>query len=207
MNQSHKKSLILLLAAFILFIFAPRMAVSAGQEEFSATMVVEADGATSTTKIYRAADKTRIETGAGDTGVAIARQDKGVAWLLVPSEKMYIEVPLNTIKTTALTLGSDTVIKRERIGKEAVEGRQAMKEKVTVKSPDGSKNVLYYWQAEGMAWPVKAASLDGSWSYTLKDIDAVKQDASLFEIPAGYQKMSGAEIPGDMEPPDEEGDL
>ncbi len=207
MNRSHKLIIFFSLAAFVLCpVLLPR-AEAAGPDEFSATMVAEAGGITSTAKIYHAQDRTRIESGGEDTGVAIARQDKGVAWLLVPAAKSYIEVQLSTLKTTALTLGNDVVLKRERVGTETINGLAAVKEKVTVRSPDGSKNTLFYWQAEGMDWPVKAAATDGSWSYTFTDVKAGKQDASLFEIPEGYQKMPDTIMPGDQGLPDDEGDV
>ena len=205
MNRRRKLFVLFLLAAFVLCPLSPPRAEAAGTDEFSATMLAETGGGANKAKIYHASDRTRIESDVADSGIAIARQDKGVAWLLVPSAKMYIEVQLNTLKTTALTLGNDIVVKREKLGNETVDGRAAVKEKVTVKNPDGSQDDVYYWKVEGMDWPVKAAALDGSWSYTFTDVKPGKQDPALFELPAGYEKT--VVPPWGLDRPDDEGDI
>ncbi len=58
------------IAALVVILVASTTTFAAGPDEFSATMVAEAGGITSTAKIYHAADRTRIESGGEDTGVA-----------------------------------------------------------------------------------------------------------------------------------------
>ena len=43
--------------------------------------------------------------------------------------------------------------------------------------------------------PVKTAAVDGSWSQELKNIKMGSQSDSLFELPAGYQKMQMPQLP------------
>jgi hypothetical protein len=53
----------------------------------------------------------------------------------------------------------------------------------------------YQWMATDINFPVKTAAVDGSWSMEYKDIKLGSQPDSLFELPAGYQKMSIPSMP------------
>jgi len=160
--------------------------------EFSATLVMESGGTTSTGKTYFTKIKQRTDINdaqSGQDAIAIIRLDKKVMWSLIPAEKIYMEMPINQQQTNPLT-GDENVVKRERIGKEKVDGHPSIKEKVTVKDQDGTTTQMYWWQATDIGWPIKAEAIDGSWSYTYKDIKMGRQDPALFDVPKDYQKMT-----------------
>jgi len=180
----------------------------AGGIEFSAVMEAASDGTVTKTKVYFAKDRQRLEmsdAGTGEKVVMIVRPDKGVAWSLMPSEMLYMEIHIDPRDVNPLMRQKD-VVKTERIGPEDIDGRHTMKEKVTTREADGTTSAAYYWQSRDLGWPVQAAALDGSWRYTYRDIKQGRQDPSLFEIPAGYKKMDmpGSGMPGgEVAPPDE----
>jgi hypothetical protein len=57
--------------------------------------------------------------------------------------------------------------------------------------------------ATDINFPIKMAAIDGSWSIEYKNIKTLAAD-NLFDLPAGYKKMSIPAMPamgGGMQPP------
>jgi len=160
-------------------------------EEYSAVMETTANGNTSSGKIYVKKDMQRMEMGGQAEGtVNIVRKDKGVVWVLMPEEEMYMQMPLTSKQSNPLTSGDKGEVSRVTVGEEEVDGHPCVKEQVTVTDDSGDITNMYEWSAQdldGMA--IKAEALDGSWSYAMRDIEPGPQDDSLFEIPDGYEKM------------------
>src|SRR5262245_48031516 len=69
-------------------------------QEFSADMVSRLGNKTTTTKMYVADDKVRMEM---PQGAIIVRRDKNVTWILMPSDKMYMENPIDESKAPKLS--------------------------------------------------------------------------------------------------------
>ncbi len=130
-----------------------------------------------------------------DSAIIIIRLDEDIAWTLIPSEKLYMEMPIDLKDVNPLMREGDAV-KRERIGTETIDGHPTVKEKVTLKEPDGNTSTAYFWQATDIGWPIQARAVDGSWRYTFRDVRQGRQDPSLFEVPEGYQKMTMPESGG-----------
>ncbi|HMK49021.1 MAG TPA: hypothetical protein VK435_03120, partial [Thermodesulfovibrionales bacterium] len=61
---------------------------------------------------------------------------------------------------------------------------------------NNEKNQVYQWMATDIKFPVKTAAVDGSWSQEFRNVKMGNQSDSLFEIPAGYQKMAMPQFPG-----------
>lgn len=205
--MSLKKALLFYL---LVILFLPALTAAAKEQpEFSATLVIREGGLTQHARMHYSRNKQRMEMQNEDLGgksVVITRLDKGLVWVLLPSEKMYMETPISQRKSNPLGMDPDTVVKRQRIGKDTVDGHPCIKEKVTVKDAGGGNESMYYWEAQDIGWPVKAEALDGSWSYTYKDIKVGRQDPSLFEVPKGYSKLETEqsetpEVPDMTEPP------
>ena len=195
-------------AAVIMLSTPPSMAAAAQPPEFSATIVMTIDGNTSNAKIFYTPKKQRIEMrdpSSDEKSIIITRLDKEVVWMLMTSEDMYTEISLDNEKKNPLVDEPDNIVKREHIGKGTVDGHPAIKEKITFRQDDGKKDSLYSWTATDLGWQVKAEALDGSWSYTYKDIHRGTQDPELFEVPKGYKRISGFQPPGETyaepEPP------
>lgn len=195
-------------AALITLSSLPAMAAAVQPSEFSATIIMKNDGSTSNAHLFYTPKKIRMEMrdqGSDDKSIIITRLDKEVVWMLMTSEEMYMEMSLDNEKQNPLIQGPGDIIKRERIGKDTIDGHPTIKEKVTFRKDDGKKDSIYSWTATDLGWPVKAEAIDGSWSYTFKDIKKGRQDPELFEVPKGYKRVSGLQPPSesysDPEPP------
>jgi hypothetical protein len=88
-------------------------------------------------------------------------------------------------------------VSRKKIGSETVNGHPTTKYEVTAKTDD-KVTQIHQWWATDIHFPVKTAAVDGSWSMEYRDIKIGSQPDSLFEVPAGYKKMSIPGMPGDM---------
>jgi hypothetical protein len=130
--------------------------------------------------------KTRMEMA---DSVMISRPDKGVVWMLMPQQNMYMESPLkpqNIIVTEEKMQGE---VSRKLIGSEVIDGRPADKYEVVYLSGKNNESV-FVWLLKDIKFPVKTAATDGSWSVEYKNINTAKQEPTLFEIPSGYKKFS-----------------
>jgi hypothetical protein len=86
-------------------------------------------------------------------------------------------------------------VSRKEVGSDTVNGHPATKYEVTAKVDDKVMQI-YQWWATDINFPVKTAAIDGSWSMEYRDVKIGSQSDSLFEVPAGYKKMSLPRIPG-----------
>ena len=191
----------IMLALFLCITCCPSYAASADgtqdnvreKPEFSATMIMEEKRAVTRARIFCAKGKQRMEEiGEGKDGVVITRYDKELVWMLTATDREYMEIPLDEARLNPL-LADKTIIKHERMFRESVDGRPAVKVKVTVKYKDGARESMYIWQAGGIEFPLKAQALDGSWCYTLTDLELKKQNPAIFEVPRGYRSAASAD--------------
>ncbi len=178
-----KSGLLLLLSGFMLMIMS---AAGLASQEFSADMVSTTKQGTVTGKIYVSKDKTRTEMG---SSISISRMDKKVVWVLIPDKKMYMENELKPEQLPAMPEKMPGEVERTLIGPEKLDGRNVVKYKVTY-TENKKKVVIWQWILPDTSFPVKTANEDGSVTTEFKNLKNGKQPDSLFEIPAGYQKMS-----------------
>lgn len=174
----------LVLAVVFVFIMCNVAQVLA--QGFSADMISTANGQTMTAKIYASEYKSRVETA---DSIIISRPDKKVAWILMPSQKQYMEQEFDPSKMAASARDVAGEIERVNMGKETVGGVAADKYKVTYDF-NGVTNSLYQWIDPSKDLPVKSAAVDGSWTVEYKNIRVGSQPDSLFELPDGYSKFS-----------------
>ena len=181
----------ILFSSLVVSILVFSLVNTAVADEFSADIVSTAKGQVFQGKVYMGKDKMRMEN---PQSISITRIDKKVLWLLMPSERQYIEQPFDT---STFIANSDKVsgeIERKLVGSEVIDGKSANKYKVTYLR-DGIKSPVFQWLIPGLAIPIKTASLDGSWAVEYKNIKLGRQPDSLFEIPPGYQKFSYPQLP------------
>jgi hypothetical protein len=159
--------------------------------EYSADRVIETEKGTFGGRIYAARDKERIEMSMqGMETVTILRRDRGVAWMLIPAQRMYQELDFAQAAEQSGAQPSDQVDITE-VGSETIEGLSATKYKMLMK--DGSGGGFIWITADGI--PVKMDLLGRSgrdktrMTVTLKNLVTGPQDASLFELPDGYSGM------------------
>jgi outer membrane lipoprotein-sorting protein len=163
-------------------------------QEMSTTVVSSVGGHAGKVKLYMKADRMRMESDAAAGAYTIVRRDLKKMWMVMPSTKSYMEmaevkedvpVPEEKVKGE---------VSRKVVGSDTVDGHPCTKYEVTAKV--GEKAVTsYQWWATDINFPIKAAALDGSWNVEYKDIKIGSQPDSLFELPAGYQKMSMPTMP------------
>ncbi len=193
-----KKYLLLLAVLALMLGNGLNLAIAAGAE-FSADMTMsDAKEKVSSGKIYiKGSQKIRQEiTIDGETNITILRLDKKVSWTLLP-EKQYMEIafPFDPNQPN-----QEYGYEQSVLGTETVNGYECKVVQYTYK--DKKYGVLVQWVSDKLGFPVKTQTKDSKGKITstieYKNIKPAVQPDSLFEIPAGYQKlgMPSFKIPG-----------
>ena len=181
------------LVGFILaatFILAASLVQAA---EFSANVITKAEGQEMRGKIFMKGEKIRSEFDAGgQTNISIVRPDKKVVWMVMPAEKMYMEMPMtDEAQEKILIKKPEDQVKMKLVGTETVNGYECDKYEYEVTtSPKGQSIKHFVWIAKKLQMPIKAMAADGSFSMEYQDIKMGGVADSLFQVPQGYQKMA-----------------
>jgi Domain of unknown function (DUF4412) len=130
----------------------------------------------------------------GDKMIMITRQDKKVAWTLMPSEKMYMEMSLAQASSQAKDDMSKYKIEQTVVGPETVNGVDTIKNKIIMTGPKGEKMGGFMWVSkDNIVVKMDAIAIDKKdkmrFKTELTELKIAKQDPKLFEVPAGYEKM------------------
>lgn len=154
---------------------------------FSADVVTKADNEVMTGKMYMSNNKMRMDSA---DMISITRMDKKVIWIVMKQEKMYLE---QAMRPDTFVPGAETAptakVEKVFIANEAVDGKPTKKYKVTVTDAKSSES-YYEWLSDEFLIPLRIAGIDGKWSHEYRNVKVGEPPASLFEVPAGYQKMS-----------------
>ncbi len=162
--------------------------------DFSADIVMTTAGQTNTSKVFVKDTKMRMEQK-GQPMYTIMRGDKNVAWMVMIDQKAYMESRNDPAQRPATEEKVRGEVSRKLVGNDTVDGRTAKKYEVTYK--DGERtSKMYQWIAPDIKFPIKTAAIDGSWTMEYRNIKMGSQPDSLFEVPAGYKKMTMPAIPG-----------
>lgn len=165
--------------------------------EYSADYVFETAEMAQAGKVYAAPGKERREGSAeGMTTVTIRRDDLGKFYMLMPSERMYMEFSAGESDPSGARADDpgDYAVDMTELGPEELEGMRTVKYKVVMTDKDGSKMGGFWWiTADGI--PVKMDMLaieEGSkvrLKQALSNIVIGPQPADLFEVPPGYSGL------------------
>ena len=182
-----KLSLILAVLSFL----SLGAAAWAAEMNFSADIETESQGKVVTSKMYLNGLKSRMEMGGAEqSGITIARGDKRLAWVLMPAQKMYMEI---AYKPNMATRVNDPKVQVDRkfIKNDTVDGHPTKNYHVTAVI-DGKKQSSYVWEATDLKnMVVKYQSEDKKTTTTWKNIKmGGGSDGSLYELPKGYKKMA-----------------
>ena len=174
------------------------------QVEYSADSLIETAEVSMKGRIHYTPMRERREMvmgSGGDKMITITRHDKKVAWTLMPSEKMYMESSIAQAKSKEDL--SSYKIEQTVIGPETVNGVSTTKSKIIMTGPKGEKMGGFMWTTkDNIVVKMDAIAIDKKQKHRYKteltNLKIGKQDPKLFEVPAGYQKMSipGMFIPG-----------
>ena len=160
---------------------------------FSADMVSEFGGQKIEGKIFVSQGNTRMEM---PEAVVITRSDRQISWMIPAGNSMYTEQRMDPATQAKVSKQMPGEIERIALGTESIEGKPATKYKVVFKQ-SGREESIYQWIGES-EFPVKVQAIDGSWSVAYRNMRVGPQPDSLFEVPAGCQKIAIPRLPGSM---------
>ncbi|HOW43306.1 MAG TPA: hypothetical protein P5110_02300 [Candidatus Omnitrophota bacterium] len=169
----------------VLFILSVLVA-AAQAAEYSADFTTTSKEGDFSGKMFIKENKMRMEM---PEAITITRMDKKVGWMLLPNEKIYMEVPLRPSDGVISGDKMPGELSRKLIGPEAVGDMQADKFELVIQSGQGQETV-FLWVAKESSIPVKTAAVDNAWSITYSNIVKAEQPESIFELPEGYTLFS-----------------
>lgn len=147
-------------------------------------------------KVYYSKGKERRETEMmGRKSISIRRDDKKLFWILMPQQRMYMQHSLDEQQQNDPTAAiHDGDIELKKLGREKVNGVMTDKYKMRVKDPKAKPMEGFIWLSkENVPIRVEGTSQEsGEKGHFVIDTTNLKfghQAGSLFEIPAGYQRM------------------
>jgi len=163
--------------------------------EFSADIAMKPKGEQELqSKIYVKDKKIRHElTEDGETQIIVFRPDKGVVWTIIPEEKMYVEAPMGDSEKTLEEWTPEKEKKAKSLGDDTVSGYPCKKYELV---EDGEK--VTFWVSKKFPFPIKVQDDEAVIEY--RNIKEGGVADSLFDVPAGYEKMSMTEMPGSKAP-------
>lgn len=195
--MKNQFKILLAIGGIFLLILIINVAIGLAQE-FSADIVMKSEGKTMMGKMFSQSDKVRHEfSEEGRKAISIMRVDKKVIWMVMPEEKMYMEMPFGP-QEQVMASKVEGEVERKLVGTDTIDGHPSEKYLITYKS-QGQTHKVYQWIAKDLKFPIKTEAVDGKWSMEFKNVRLGSQAANLFEIPQGYQKFDmpmGIKIPG-----------
>jgi len=159
---------------------------------FSADQIHTVGKKTTTGKVYAIEKALRTEAEQnGKKSISIMRFDRKVMWILMPDQKMYLEMGnfgAGVAELASTMQGSK--VDRTALGSEQVGAYHCDKSRVQV-TYEGKQYTSIEWAAKELnGFVVKRQSEKGDWSTEYQNVQLGPQNPSLFEIPAGYQKLN-----------------
>ena len=167
--------------------------------QFKADMQMSGPGGgTMNGKAFFGGSKVRMELDiAGQNQIMIVDISKKIVYMLMPDEKMYMEMPADSPGSMrapkvdpmdpANPCSTAGVTVCKRIGSETVNGYPTEKWELKI---DGQQ--MTAWIGTKLRMPIRTKSTDGT-TMEFRNIVEGAQPANLFVVPPGYEKM---EMPG-----------
>jgi len=158
---------------------------------FSADQVQVVGKRTTTSKVYSSEKAVRIEKEEkGKQSITIMHLDRKAVWVLNPEQKTYMDMGgLGAAGADMASSMEGAKVQRDPLGAEQVGAYHCDKFRVQT-TYEGHVYTGVEWDAKELdGFPVKYADEKGSWSKEYQNVKLGPQDASLFEVPAGYQKI------------------
>ncbi len=126
-----------------------------------------------------------------DINIVLSVPEKKLTYLVYPSLKAYVEMPLP--KEQAAVTEAGLKMEKKEIGKETIDGHPCVKNKIIVTDETGKKNEATTWNAIDMKdFPIQTEFVEQGTTVMMryKDIKFVKPDGKLFEAPVGFTKYA-----------------
>ncbi|MDT8284550.1 MAG: DUF4412 domain-containing protein [Thermovirgaceae bacterium] len=166
--------------------------------QYSATETISTERGDVEARIFVAPGMKRMEMS---EATQILRFDKGVIWVLMPQQRMYME---RSIASAPEGGGTLKYLEKENLGKETVNGIAATKYKTVAEDPQGNRLQGFSWFTDdGILvkndMKVQSGGRSAQVKSEISDLKVERQDPSLFEIPQGFNKLAmPAGMPGGM---------
>ncbi|MBI5420654.1 MAG: DUF4412 domain-containing protein [Deltaproteobacteria bacterium] len=176
--------------------------------EYSADQYMGVEDKVIKSKVYHAPGKERMDMDLGEAKqYVITRRDKKLSWIVMPDQKMYIEMSLEEGKKGPERQAraiNECSVTQKAAGKETVNGVSTTRGDIDMSCPDGTRFSGSMWTTkEGILVKLDAAAKEGSGkkgrlTIELKNLKIGKLDPKVFQVPAGYRQMKtpGGMIPG-----------
>ena len=197
MRRKETKKVLVILAGAVLL--ALGLAIPTWAAEFSADMLQKMAGQTQTGKIFMKGSKMRMEmdTPGGKT-INIILPDEGKSIMLIPQQKMYMEMSSADTPGSPPPAGKDDLEKMadlKNLGKEKINGYSCDKYEVIYN--DKTMGKMIQWISPKLNIPLKMAGEGPHGDFTLeyKNIKEGGVPDSMFQVPPGYQKMQMPSMP------------
>lgn len=185
---------------FLILGFHIASALSCVAADFSADLV-DVDDEQVVQKMYVSGQKMRFDAiDDGDEApesISILRLDTGVFYIITPETNTYLEIPVDKSVTNLedfnkTMMPEGTVITKESMGSETVGDYTAEKFKVTSTMNMMGQEITmmnYEWIAPEFApMPIRIQDSEDDSVTEMRNIKIGPVDATLFEVPEGYQR-------------------
>lgn len=176
------------LSALLILLALPCSGLAA---EFTAKMVLKDGGKIMPGKIHVKGDKMRQEFIDEDgQSVTIVRKDKKVIWVVMPQDRVYVEMPLKKdLPGQFLQLPKDC-LKQRKVCTETVNGYPTERIQLTVSGDSLGPVIQTFWVCEKLGMPLKMECKEKKFSVEYTDIKEGQVADRLFEPPPGFQKVN-----------------
>jgi hypothetical protein len=175
------------------------------QAEYSADETIQTDERTIQQKVFVTPTMERKEllTGAGDGAIQIFRYDSKVMWMVMPSQKMYMEHSMAGGPPKGNDNPAQWSYEDTAVGEETLNGMKVTKFKTIATSTDGKKYGGFSWRTkEGINIKQDLLYKEGNEKKRmlteLSNVKIATQDPKLFEIPEGFTKLDMGGMMGGM---------
>jgi len=167
------------------------------QTEYSAASAIQTPKGIQRGRVWRTPTALRHETAEeGRSHTVIARIDRKVAWLLVPEQKLAIELGLENFGLPAELLTGQG-IKQTPVGQETIAGQRTTKvrvERAANQNGNGRFDGHVWTTSEGIIMKVVGSGENqgrsGNVNMSFSDVRVGRQDPALFELPPGYRRLA-----------------
>lgn len=136
----------------------------------------------------------------GQTQSVIVRLDRNAAWMVLPALKMALGTDLNgltQLSGAASVIGAAEKLKPTAVGSETIDGMKTTKYRVQMNDPEAGQFDGFVWStSQGVVLKIDGAGEQngrrGTVHVVFRNIQISRQDAALFEPPAGYKQVTVA---------------
>lgn len=146
--------------------------------------------------VSREGNERREMVAEGQKTIVIWRQDKEVAWMLLPQQKTYMETRGGNKKEDPERMIQEGKVKFTRLGPERVNGLPTTKYRMEGTHKEGDRFIGHRWVTrQNVPVRMEGTIQDRHFQTDYTNIKIGRQNPRLFELPPGYQRMALPPMP------------